>query len=98
MLFSLSFLNKVTNNIKGKNMSLSNSHLDIAIESISCFSNDGTLDAGEVRRLVGLALRDEVVDDEEKRVLRNIFNKVTQGEVSADTWAAMEDARRKYDF
>lgn len=75
---------------------LSTSHLDIAVESISCFTDDGTLDAGEVRRLVGLALRDGVVDDEEKRVLGSIFKRVTQGEVTADTWAAMQEARAKH--
>lgn len=77
-------------------MSLSTSHLEIAVQSISCFTDDGTLDAGEVRHLVGLALRDQVIDDEEKRVLKNIFSKVTQSEVTAETWAAMQEAKVKY--
>ncbi len=76
----------------------STSHIDIAVESISCFTDDGTLDASEVRRLVGLALRDGVIDDEEKRVLKNIFGKVTQGEVTADTWAIMQETRTKHNF
>ena len=73
--------------------SFSTSHLDIAVESISCFTDDGTLDSGEVRRLLGLALRDGVVDDEEKRVLKNIFSKVGQGEVTPETWAIIQEAR-----
>lgn len=77
-------------------MTFSTSHIDIAVESISCFTDDGTLSQEEVRRLLGLALRDGVVDDEEKRVLNNIFNKVTQGEVAAETWAIMQEARAKH--
>lgn len=73
--------------------SFSTSHLDIAVESISCFTDDGTLDSGEVRRLLGLALRDGVVDDEEKRVLKNIFSKVGQGEVTPETWSIIQEAR-----
>lgn len=79
-------------------MSLSTSHLEIAVESISCFTDDGTLDAREVRHLVGMALRDQVIDDEEKRVLRNIFNKVTKGEVTQETWDAMQEAKAKYNI
>tara|TARA_Y100000588_G_scaffold210270_1_gene224239 strand:+ start:72922 stop:73161 length:240 start_codon:yes stop_codon:yes gene_type:complete len=77
-------------------MTFSTSHIDIAVESISCFTDDGTLNQEEVRRLLSLALRDGVVDNEEKRVLNNIFNKVTQSEVSADTWAIMQEARVKH--
>lgn len=52
------------------------SHTEVAISSIQCFADDGTPDLGELNFLLGLALRDEVVDDEEKRVLNNIFRKL----------------------
>lgn len=77
-------------------MSESTSHLDIALESIRCFTDDGTLDAREVNSLMSLALRDGKVDEDEKRVLRNIFSKVTQGEVSVDTWKIMQEVKQKY--
>lgn len=75
-----------------------NSHIDIAVASISCFTDDGTLSRGEVEHLVGLALRDGDVNDEEKRVLKSIFQRVTQGEVSEETWTLMQNTRSKYGF
>lgn len=75
-----------------------NSHIDIAVSSISCFTDDGTLSKGEVEHLVGLALRDQNVNDEEKRVLSSIFNRVSQAEVSAETWTLMQNTRAKYNF
>lgn len=75
-----------------------NSHIDIAVASISCFTDDGTLSKGEISHLVGLALRDGVVNDEEKRVLSSIFGRVTQGEVEQETWALMQSARAKHGF
>lgn len=74
------------------------SHIDIAVESISCFANDGTLDSGEVRRLVSLAMRDGVMDDDEKRVLKNIFSKVSDSELSHETIALIKDVKAKYSF
>lgn len=71
----------------------STSHIDIAVQSIGCFTDDGTLDSREVRSLLSLALRDGVVDEDEKRVLGNIFSKVSQGEVSPETWAIMKEAK-----
>lgn len=74
----------------------STSHIDIAVASISCFTDDGTLDSNEVRRLLNLALRDGVVDSEEKRVLGNIFSKVSRGEVESETWSIIQDIKSKY--
>lgn len=75
-----------------------NSHIDIAVASISCFTDDGTLSKGEVEHLVGLALRDNVINDEEKRVLKSIFGRVTQSEVSDETWTLMQNTRAKHGF
>ena len=40
------------------------SHIEIAIASIKCFTDDGTLDLSELNFLLGLALRDDRVDEE----------------------------------
>jgi hypothetical protein len=72
------------------------SHLDIAVASIQCFTDDGTLDQGEVKYLLGIALRDGVVDDEEKRVLGNIFSKVSSSDVCSDTWTLIQNAKAKH--
>ena len=72
------------------------SHLEIAIASIKCFTDDGTLDAHELGFLLGLALRDDKVDEDEKRVLADIFSRVTQAQVSPVVWQRIEAAKAKY--
>jgi hypothetical protein len=72
------------------------SHLEIAIASIKCFTDDGTLDIGELNFLLGLALRDDKVDEEEKRVLGNIFSKITKSKVSSSVWDRIVEAKRIY--
>ncbi len=51
------------------------SYTEIAWSAIKVFSDDGTIDDGELNFLVGLALRDKVVDEDEKRVLKSIFDR-----------------------
>ena len=51
------------------------SYIEIAWSAIKVFSNDGTVDEGELNFLLGLAMRDKVVDDDEKRVLAGIFDR-----------------------
>jgi len=40
------------------------------------FANDGTIDENELRLIERLALRDGVVDDDERTVLENVFARV----------------------
>ncbi len=77
-------------------MSAMKSHLEIAIASIKCFTDDGTLDEGELNFLLGLALRDDKIDEEEKRVLSNIFSKVTENNVKQAVWERIQEAKKKY--
>ena len=79
-------------------MSEMNSHLDIALASIKCFTDDGTLDLGELNFLLGLALRDKRVDEEERRVLRNIFSKVSEAEVTPVVWKRIREIKKNYDL
>lgn len=72
------------------------SHLEIAIASIKCFTDNGTLDEGELNFLLGLALRDDKVDEDEKRVLGNIFKQVSQNKVKPVVWERIQEARKKY--
>lgn len=73
-----------------------NSHLKIALASIQCFTDDGTLDIGEVNYLLGIAMADNVIDDEEKAVLAKIFDKVSKSEVSPKVWDRITEVRGKY--
>ena len=74
------------------------SHTEIAVASIRCFSDDGTLDIGELNFLLGLALRDGVVDDEEKRVLNNIFSKVGQTDVTPIVWDRIKEIKQQHNI
>lgn len=79
-------------------MSEMSSHHEIAIASIRCFTDDGTLDAGELNFLLGLALRDNVIDDDEKRVLSDIFNKVSKSEVTQQVWERIQKAKKLFEI
>ena len=77
-------------------MSKLDSHLEIALASIRCFTDDGKLDLGELNFLLGLALRDEKVDDDEKRVLGDIFKQVLDSDVSEVVWNRILEVKKLY--
>jgi hypothetical protein len=60
------------------------------------FANDRTIDAGELAFLERLALRDSVVDDNERATLRTIFARVTKDAVTADVWDEIERFRGRH--
>lgn len=74
------------------------SHLEIAYSSIRVFADDGTMDLGELNFLLGLALRDGNIDEDEKRVLNNIFRQVSQSEVSEEVWRRIQETRRVHNI
>ncbi len=79
-------------------MSKLRSHHDIAIASIHVFSDDGRLDLAELEKLLALALRDDVVDQDEKRVLANILTRAERDGVDADVQTRIDEVRVKYGF
>jgi len=72
------------------------SHTEITIESIKVFMNDGKLDATEFDRLIELAMRDQVIDADEKRVLLRILAQAEQAGLDAAARARIEDVRAKH--
>jgi tellurite resistance protein len=64
-------------------MAESRDYLEMAFQSIRCFTDDGKLDLGELNRIVAIAEADGVVDDNEKRVLAGIVGRVRAEEVDA---------------
>ena len=72
--------------------------MEIAYGAIGVFADDGTMDLNELNFLLGLALKDGVIDDDEKRVLRNIFKRVSEAEVTPTVWARIQDVRQKHDI
>lgn len=71
------------------------SHLDIACRSIAAFA-DGCLDADELERLVAIALRDGVIDEDERRVLERILREAMNGRLAPDARAAIARIAREH--
>lgn len=72
------------------------SHLVIALASIPVFTNDGTLDVAELQNLLDLALRDQLIDEDEKRVLGNIFKQAELGELDPEVKRRIDQARQQH--
>ncbi|MFV9653428.1 hypothetical protein ACNFCK_00755 [Pseudomonas sp. NY15366] len=62
-------------------MSEPRDYLEMTFRSIQCFSNDGRLDAQELKALLEIAERDGEIDDNEVRVLRKIIAQVRPEEI-----------------
>lgn len=72
------------------------SHIEIAFRSIPVFADDGQLDIGEINFLLGLALRDNVIDDDERRVLGQIFAQAEKGHVPPKIQSRIDEVREKH--
>ena len=71
-------------------------HLEIAYTSMSLFQNDGTLDEAEFNQLLDIALKDGHVNDDEKRVLRGILDRLKDDEVTASFAKRINEVKVKY--
>ena len=74
------------------------SHIEIAYSSIKVFADDGQMDLNELNFLLGLALRDQVVDEDEKRVLAKVFSQAEQGGLTSQVRSRIAQARRIHDI
>lgn len=79
-------------------MSLSklDSHLKLALATIPVFTDDGRLDLAELDRLLAVALEDQVVDPEEKRVLANVLARAERDGVDAEVQARILEVRQQH--
>jgi hypothetical protein len=74
------------------------SYITMACESIPIFANDGTIDSRELDHLVRLALDDGVVDQDERRVFRNILATITPGRVTKEVWDRIQSLKKAFDL
>ena len=72
------------------------SQRELAYASFAVFADDGTLDLGELDFILGLALRDGIITDGEKEVLRGVFNRVLEPDVSAEVWRRIQSVRQQH--
>lgn len=62
-------------------MSAAKDYIEMSIRASEYFSNDGRFDAQEMGKLIAIAERDGVIDQDEIRVLRNIIARINPDEV-----------------
>lgn len=74
----------------------SRDYLEMAFQSIQCFSDDGVLDAAELKKIAAIARRDGVVDDNEKRVLRSIIAKLKPADLTDEVSEVVAGLRREF--
>ena len=71
-------------------------YLEMSFQSINCFADDGKLDAEELMKIFAIAKRDGVVDDNERRVLRNIISRIKPEEMDDAMREALEEIRQEF--
>ncbi len=60
------------------------------------FANDDTIDEKELKMLERIALEDNVIDEDERRVLQKIFSRVTKEQVTEKVLEEIESFRSKH--
>lgn len=59
------------------------------------FANDDTISEGELHMLEKIALEDKVIDEDEKRILRKIFSRVTKDRLAEAVWKEINRFREE---
>lgn len=72
------------------------SPIEVAFQSIPVFADDGQLDIGEISFLLGLALRHQLIDEDERRVLGQIFAQAEKGHVPPNVQVRIDEVREKH--
>lgn len=70
-------------------------YLEMSYRSIQCFANDGTLRVSELNKLVEIAMRDGVVDENEKRVLVAIIKRLNPSELTPEMLDRIAQLRKQ---
>ncbi len=77
-------------------MTETNSHGEIAAAATKCFADDGHLDLGELNILIGLALRDNEISEEERRIVGDIISRLSESNVTPVVWKRVQQIERRY--
>jgi len=71
-------------------------NVELAYASFAVFADDGTIDAGELNFILGLALQDGKISEEERRILNNVFNRIHEEDVSSAVWERIQAVRMQH--
>ena len=77
-------------------MATNENTIELAYASLALFADDGTLDMGELNFLLGLALRDGTITDEERSILSNVFHRVDELDVTPAVWDRILAVKRQH--
>lgn len=76
-------------------MSDAKDYIEMSIRASEYFSSDGKFDAQEMGKLIAIAERDGVIDQDEIRVLRNIISRLNPNEVDEAMKAKLAEILEK---
>ncbi len=79
-------------------MTETNSHGEIAAAAAKCFADDGNLDMGELNVLIGLALQDNEISEEERRILGDLITRLYEFNVTPIVWQRVLQIKEQYNF
>ena len=71
-------------------------HIEILKQSIDYLVNDGRYDRKELEHLLAMAMEDGEINDDEKRVLKDIFYTALVAGVDDDTLSWIKQTNVKY--
>lgn len=71
-------------------------YLEMTFHSINCFADDGSLDVNELNQILAIALKDGIVDDNEKRVLTNIIGRLNESELEGELLSKVEEVKAEF--
>lgn len=71
-------------------------YIELAYSAINLFLNDGKVDETAFDKWLSLALKEHETDENEKRVLVNLLNRIKANELSAPLRQKMQEVKEKY--
>ncbi len=73
-----------------------NHTIELAYATLALFADDDELDIDELNTLIDIALRDGIISEGEKDILRGVFNRITEPDVTAEVWKRMREVRTQH--
>ena len=70
----------------------------LAYSFLAVFANDSTIDQGELLLLENFALEDGVVDSKEKKMLSNLFNRVSEDTFAPQVWTEIQRLKAEHEI
>jgi hypothetical protein len=85
---------KKSNNVGRDNVDKNS--IELAYASLAIYADDGTIDEGDLTTLLHVATRDGKISDREKEILRALFNRIQEEDVSGEVWDHIQRTRKQH--